>query len=277
MRRQIKALLLSSGTKAFVDKIESAVPLIRKWHRFEYEQHFLRVAKWERLFSGVYPTFEAANAAIPATRNNSYDNPDSAKFLGHKGSARSSDYPVLYWLGRLLPENPKVFDFGGYLGISYYSFKQYLSYPANLVWTIYDVPAVVEAGARLAGEKGEARLSFTTAVDRAQEFPLLLAFGSLQFPEQSFASLLRPLNPRPRHLLLNKLPLSDRDTFFTLHNMGPALAPYRVANRKEFLLSMDDLGYEVVDRWENPEFGCYIPGYPDHSVREFSGMYLRQK
>jgi len=196
MKRHIKALLLSPAAKTFVDRIESAVPLLRKWHRFEYEQHFLRVAKWERLFSGVYPTFAAAQAAIPATRNNSYDNPDSAKFLGHKGSVRSSDYPVLFWLDRLLSDNPSVFDFGGYLGISYYSFKQHLNYPTDLNWTIYDVPAVVDAGSKLAREKAETQLSFTTSFERAQEFPLLLAFGSLQFPVQSFASLLQPLPHR---------------------------------------------------------------------------------
>src|SRR5665213_2020411 len=118
MKRHMKALLLSPGAKKLIDRIEAAVPLIRKWHRFEYEEHFLRVAQWERLFSGVYPSFSAASKAIPNTRNNSYDNPGSATFLGHKGSIRSSDYPVLFWLSQLLPDNPKVFDFGGYLGIS---------------------------------------------------------------------------------------------------------------------------------------------------------------
>lgn len=277
MKRHIKALLLSPAAKKIVDRIEAAVPLLRKWHRFEYEQHFLRVAQWERLFSGVYPSFAAASAAIPKTRNNSYDNSDSATFLGHKGSVRSTDYPVLFWLSQLLPENPNVFDFGGYLGISYYSFETFLNYPANLQWTIYDVPAVVAAGSRLVAEKQRPQLSFTTDFTRAQNSSLLLAFGSLQFPEQTLADFLRSLPNRPRHLLLNKLPLTDLATFYTLHNMGPALCPYRVANREEFLQSMDALGYEVVHSWEDAEFGCYIPFYPDHSVRAYSGMYLRQR
>lgn len=55
------------------------------------------------------------------------------------------------------------------------------------------------------------------------------------------------------------------------------MAPYLVANRDEFLQSAYDLGYELVDSWENPEFGCYIPFHPDHLVRPFSGLYLRQK
>ncbi len=278
MKQALKAMLLSQTTKEFVDKVERTVPLIRKWHRFEYEQHFMRVAEWERLFSGVYPSFAAANAAIPASRNNSYDNPESATFLGFKSSIRSSDYPVLFWLDKLLPQNPRVFDFGGYLGISYYSYQKLLDYPANLQWTIYDVPAVAAAGAKLAEEKDERRqLSFTTDVKRAQEFPLFLSFGSLQFPESTFAEIFGQFSTMPSHVLINKLPFTERETFYTLHNMGPALAPYRVANRAEFLQSAYDLGYELVDSWDNPEFGCYIPFHPDHSVRAFSGLYLRQK
>jgi putative methyltransferase (TIGR04325 family) len=278
MKKAIKAMLLSPTTKNFVDKVEGAVPLIRKWHRFEYEQHFMRIAAWERLFSGVYPSFAAAKAAIPADRNNSYDNPASATFLGYKSSIRSSDYPVLFWLEKLLPQNSRVFDFGGYLGISYYSYQKLLEYPANLQWTIYDVPAVAAAGAKLAEEKDARRqLTFTTALERAQEFPLFLSFGSLQFPESTFAEIFRKFSTLPTHVLINKLPFTDLQTFYTLHNMGPALSPYRIANRDEFLQSADDLGYELVDSWDNPEFGCYIPFHPDHCVREFSGLYLRQK
>lgn len=275
MKRHIKALLLSPAAKKFVDTIEAAFPPIRAWHRFEYGQHFLRTAQWERLFSGVYPSFAAATAAIPKTRHSSYDNPESATFLGHKAAIRSTDYPVLFWLSQLLPQNPRVFDFGGYLGISYYSFERFLQYPPDLQWTIYDVPAVVSAGTALAEKKQCPQLTFTTDFSRAQNFPLLLAFGSLQFPEQTIAESLESLPTRPQHLLLNKLPLTDRETFYTLHNMGPAMSPYRIANREDFLRSLDALGYKLIDEWENPELGCIIPFHPVHSVRAFSGMYLR--
>jgi putative methyltransferase (TIGR04325 family) len=275
MKRHIKALLLSPVAKKIVDIIEVAFPPIRTWHRFEYEQHFLRTAQWERLFSGVYSSFAAATAAIPKTRHNSYDNPASATFLGHKAAIRSTDYPVLFWLSQLLPQNSRVFDFGGYLGISYYSFERFLHYPSDLQWTIYDVPAVVSAGTTLAERKNCPQLTFTTDFSRAQNFSLLLAFGSLQFPEQTLAECLRALPTRPQHLLLNKVPLADRETFYTLHNMGPALSPYRIANREEFLQSFDTLGYKLIDEWENPELGCVIPFHPTHSVRAFSGMYLQ--
>lgn len=277
MKRRIKALLLTPAARILVEKIEAAVPPLRSWHRFAYEQHFLRIARWERLFSGVYPSFAAALAAIPPGRNNSYDNPDSATFLGHTASVQSSDYPALFWLSQLLPQNPNVFDFGGYLGISYYSFEKFLAYPQTLQWTIYDVPAVVAAGTKLAEAKGRRNLFFTNSFERAEQSSLLLAFGSLQFPERTLAEFLQPLARRPHHLLLNKLPLTEGKTFFTLHNMGPALSPYRIANREEFLQSLAALDYEPVASWENLEFGCSIPFHPAHSIPAFSGMYLRHK
>jgi putative methyltransferase (TIGR04325 family) len=276
VKRQLKAWLLSPSMKRAVDRVESAVPLIAKWHRFEYEQHFLRVSKWERLFSGVYPSFAAAAASIPAGRPNSYDNEESSRFLGHKTSLRASDYPVLFFLDRLLREHRRVFDFGGYVGLSFYSFERLLQYPAGLAWKIYDLPSVVATGQRIAAEKAETRLTFTTSFADAEDFPILTAFGSLHFPEQTFDYFLAQLRQRPKHILINKLPLTDLPTFYTVHNMGPALTPYRIQNRKEFLEAIGGFGYELVDTWECGDFACYIPGYPDHSVKAFSGLYFRR-
>lgn len=277
MKRQLKAFLLSPAMKRAVDGLERAVPLVAKWHRFEYEQHFLRISRWERLFSGVYPSFAAAEASIPAGRPNSYDNDASSRFLGHKTSLRASDYPVLFFLDRLLREYDRIFDFGGYTGLSFYSFERLLRYPDNLQWKVYDLPAVVETGRRIAAEKGEARLTFTTSFADAASFPILTAFGSLHFPEQTFDTFLASLTQRPQHILINKLPLSDIPTFYTVHNMGPALTPYRIQNRKEFIDSVTGLGYDLVESWESGDFACYIPGYPDHSVKAFSGLYFRQR
>lgn len=277
MNRRMRALLLSPGAKRFVDRMEAAVPLIRKWHRFEYEEHFLRVAKWERMFSGVYPTYAAAFAAIPATHRAGHNSTEAAQFLDTKSSIRPSDYPVLFWLARLLPENPRVFDFGGNTGVSYFSFEHLLNYQDKMEWTVYDVPAVVRAAENLAAKKKIQHLRFTVSMQEAEQASLLLVLGSAQFTEQPFVEILRSLSPRPGHLIFNKIPLGEGETFFTLNNFGPAIAPYRVANRAEFLQSLAGLGYEVIDQWENPDYACYIPFYPDHAIRAFSGMYLRRK
>lgn len=64
---------------------------------------------------------------------------------------RLCDYPLLHWLSRLFFEMPDgvrtgVFDLGGHVRIVYYAFRKCLDYPAQLRWTVHDVPNVIEAG-----------------------------------------------------------------------------------------------------------------------------------
>lgn len=236
------SILVSPQSKTFVDKLESSFPLIAKWHRFQYEEYFSKVAGWNRIFRGVYPSFQDAIESIPQEASIGYDNILSATCLGHVASANSNDYPVIYWLDKLLGSNFEIFDFGGYLGNSYYSYLKYLTYHPDLHWNIFDVPAVVAEGKRLAEEKGVSHLNFTKDFQEAEHASLFLAFGSLQFPEQTLIQYHQKLKVLPRHLLLNKTPLWDGETFYTVHNMGPSLMPYRISNRSEFIGSLTSLG-----------------------------------
>jgi putative methyltransferase (TIGR04325 family) len=277
MRDRVTALLFSSMSKRAVDQLERLVPPLRKWHRFAYEEHFFRAAKWERLFHGVYPTFEAAERAIPAGAQVGFDNDDAAHFLGHKGSIFPSDYPVLFWLEKLLPENKRVFDFGGYLGISFYTYKKVMTYPADLHWTVFDVPAVVTAGRQLALEQRESQLTFTGDLSEASRADILLAAGSIHFCREEFSDELQSLTARPKHILINKLPLVEAEPFVTLHNMGPAFCPYKIMNRTAVVQSILDCGYELINSWSNPDLSCYIPFHPERTVRAYTGMYFRRK
>lgn len=272
-----KSVLLSSQAKAFANWLENHVPFVRQWHRFAYEEHFFRVAKWERLFHGVYPDYASASKAIPERFNVGYDNADAATFLGQNASVRSSDYPVLFWLIRLLPENYRVLDFGGYLGISYRAYAPFLSYPTGLTWTVYDVPAVVAKGKELLASHPDPRLSFTTDFMKAADADILLAAGSLQFCERDFSLYLAGLPRLPRHLLINKTPIIEGEQFVTLHSMGVALTPYRVFQEKQFMDSLVRLGYRLVDQWKNEDFACMIPFDLERSVNAFSGMYFTRE
>ena len=269
-----KSILLSAQAKAFANWIENHVPFVRQWHRFAYEEHFFRVAKWERLFHGVYPDFATAAKAIPNRFNFGYDNSDAAAFLGQNASVRSSDYPVLFWLNRLLPQNHRVLDFGGYLGISFRAYARLLKYPPDLTWTIYDVPAVVAKGTELLTSHPEPALSYTTDFAQAANSDIVLAAGSLQFCERDFSEYLAALPRLPQHLLINKTPMTDGDPYVTLHSMGVALTPYRIFQEKQFVNSLAKLGYHLIDQWKNEDFACMIPFDLDRSVNAFSGMYL---
>jgi putative methyltransferase (TIGR04325 family) len=274
--RSLRSVLQSGQARTFALWLEAHVPFVREWHRVAYEEHFFRVSRWERLFYGVYPDFASAEKAIPKQFPIGYDNPEASSFLGHKLSIRSSDYPILFWLRCLLEENDKVFDFGGYLGISYWSYAPLIDFPASLSWTVYDVPAVVEKGKEMQLVRPSSALSYTTDFSEAAKADILLASGSLQFCVRDLADYLSELKSLPKHLLINETPMVSTEPFVTLQNMGPALAPYRILQKQQFIDSLTNLHYRVVDQWQNDDFACVIPFEPDRTVRAFTGMYLRR-
>ncbi len=169
------------------------------------------------LFRGVFPTFEAAQQAAPASRPVGYDNPSSAAMYADRTRRiHSHDYPTLFWLGKLLAEGcTRVFDLGGHIGLSYYAYRDYLDYPAGLRWLVHDVPAVVENGRRIAAEQGAGALSFDERFESAEGQEVLFSAGALQYLPQTLAERLAQLASPPRHLVLNLLPLHDRLSYFT--------------------------------------------------------------
>jgi putative methyltransferase (TIGR04325 family) len=230
---------------------------------------------WPGAYHGVYPTFAAAIAAAPKAKLG-FNHVELADIYDHRlHKAFPSDYPVLFWLDRLLHENRSVFDWGGHIGVSYYAYQRYLTLPEDLRWRVCEVPEIAKAGARLAAEKGEGRLTFTTEPSEASGFRILIAAGSLQYLETSLASDLQALEQRPEHLLINKLPLYDGDDFVTLQNTVHSFNPYKIQNRRNFVQSILALGYEAVDEWETPDMACRIPLHPEHSIRAYSGFYFR--
>jgi putative methyltransferase (TIGR04325 family) len=249
------------------------IPLLRAPLQLAYEQYFNRVHGAARLFSGIYPDFEAARRAIPPDRLQGYDNPASAKVLAHEMfRVLPMDYPILFWLNRLLPDCALLFDWGGNIGLSYFSFRKHLRYPPNLTWLVSDLPAVIAEGTATAAGLDAPGLQFTTAVERLAESDILLASGVLHFIEAPFDTL-RAQRALPRQMLLNKVPVYPLKSAVTLQNMGTALLPYHLFNESEFTAEFRSLGYRLVDEWET-ELGCHIPFHPEHSIRAYKGYYF---
>jgi putative methyltransferase (TIGR04325 family) len=250
------------------------LPLVGGVLRRDYEERFAN-NRFGNLFRGVYASFAEAQASVPPTRPVGYDNTEAAAMYRDRTErVHPTDYPVLFWLDRLLPSVRRLFEFGGHVGVAYYAYRRYLRAPEGLQWTVCDVPAVVEAGRALARERGAEGLAFTTAPGEADGADLFFASGSLQYVEAPLAELLRPLARRPAHVVVNMTPLHPARTFVTLNSIGTAFCPYLVQGREAFVRGLEGLGYRLVDSWENPEKGCPIPFHPEHSLRGYTGMYL---
>jgi putative methyltransferase (TIGR04325 family) len=112
-------------------------------------------------------------------------------------------------------------------------------------------------------------------VRRCRRLRPALISGTVQYVEQDFDALLPPLPNKQRHLLINRVPLSDRPTYFTVQDIGTARCPYRVANRADFIASLQAFGYALVNSWSCPGLACRVLFRPGRTVSSYAGMYLR--
>lgn len=267
--------MLSGLTDRLADEA-ARIPLLRPILSYGYRHRFNTASGRVRLFNGIYPDFPSALRDIPANRLQGYDNEASALRLAHERfRICPSDYPIMFWLQKLLPECKLLFDFGGNVGISYFGYRKYMQYPSTLTWLICEVPAVAALGVQIAREESATHLRFTTTLDELPRADILLAAGSLQFIEKPFERL-RSVAALPPHVLLNKVPVRELPAAVTLHNMGTAMCPYHLFNRTQFVTNFQALGFELVDEWETPDLSARIPLFREHSVRAYTGFYVRK-
>jgi putative methyltransferase (TIGR04325 family) len=250
-------------------------PGVRFVVRLAYRPYFAKASGKRRLFSGVYPTFEAARTAAPRSKPADYD--DSAYgYVTNHNFVNPSDYPILYWLSQVIPPCTSLADFGGNVGMAYYSFRKYLPLPRDFRWIVYDLPYIVEAGKKVREtEEHREQLSFTTDLEQLNGVEIFYAAGCLQYVQEPLSTILLKLTHKPKHLLLNKLPISQTSAYYTLQNTGTAFCPYRVLNHQELVQSLSTLGYGLVDLWTNPDMPLIIPDAVTYSLRAFSGMYFK--
>ncbi len=242
----------------------------------EYEDYFSSATD-KNLFRGVYPDFNKALSTAPDTKETGYDHSEPAKMYKDRlEQIYPSDYPVIFWLERAFKKGAtSIIDFGGHIGVAYYAYQNYISYPDNLNWLVCDVEEVTLEGRRVAERKGGKGLEFTTDVKDGDGKDVFFASGSLQYMENSLASMLANYKNLPQHIIVNLLPVHDEEEFYTLQNIGYSFCPYHIFKTDEFVDAVLNLGYEIVDKWNNPEKECQIPFHERHSLEHYSGFYFR--
>lgn len=211
------------GRKSLVQSIKD-LPGVRSLREARFARAFRQAGGG--LHYGVFPTFQAAQRAAPANLGVGFNRSSLTRVYDYRMEhAMPSDYPVLFWLAKILTPTARIFDYGGHIGISFHCFQRYLGYPPGLAWRVCDVPTIIEEGARLAKERGATQLSFTTAFTEVDGADILLALGSLQFIEQDLWALLSRISKKPRHILVSKIPLYEGPTFFTSRTRATRSTP----------------------------------------------------
>lgn len=259
--------------------MESAeLPGLRTLAKPLYRRMFSRPYRDGNAYFGVFDSRAQALAAAPALPT-TYDQPSSGgMYLDRHHTIRVSDYPVVHWLSRLLAEGRhRIFDLGGHIGVSYYGFRRYLTYPQTLQWCVHDVPAVVDAGRVWAEQYDPERLlRFADVPDAANGHDVLISSGALQYLDYTLPELLSRLESPPPHVLVNLTPIHPEHGYVTLQNIGKAVLPYRVMAKSELVDAMAELGYVVADQWQSQERHLKVPFEPNYNLDHYSGFYFRR-
>ncbi|MGO4221871.1 TIGR04325 family methyltransferase [Lysobacter sp. TAF61] len=259
--------------------VESAeLPVLRLIGKPLYWRTFSKPCIEGNSYFGAFQTREQALAAAPSLPT-SYDQPATGNlYLDRHERIRVSDYPVVHWLTRLLAQGRhRIFDLGGHIGVSYYGFRRFLTYPQSMEWRVHDVPAVVDAGRAWAQENDPDRmLDFADTPDAASGHDVLISSGALQYLEYTLPELLARLDEPPPHVLVNMTPMHPQRGFITLQNIGEAVLPYRVEAKPEFIASMEQLGYQLEDQWSSWERNLTVPFEPGCTLNYYSGFYFRR-
>lgn len=241
-----------------------------------YRREFAR-RRHMNSYCGVYPTRAEAEAAVPPSAPATYDIEEAGSMYDYElATLRNFDYPALFWFSRLLEMGQRrFFDLGGHVGLSYYAFQHYLTFPAGMRWQVHDVPAVMRRGRALAAARDERHMLEFVDLDAGAGADVLMAKGSLQYLDYTLPDLLQW--QRPAHVLVNLTPMHPNRSFFTLQNIGIAICPYRITALPAFLADVRSLRYRLVERWEHPERTVRVPFHPECYVDRYYGFCFRRE
>lgn len=203
-----------------------------------------------RRFRGRFATFADAMAGVRPGLLAGYDN-DAVSEVAYADMCRLElwDYPVLFWLDRLVGQASGLLDIGGHMGTKYRAFSPRLHLPAGFDWAVHDVPAIVRAGRARALREGLRGISFHDRLEQAPATGIVLASGLLQYLDEPFARLVDRLPERPRHVILNKVATREGPTVVTLEQFPGAEVPYIVRDHAGFTASLAAMGYAIRDSW----------------------------
>lgn len=227
-------------------------------------------------FVGAYSNRTEIEAALARFGTSGYDD-DAIADVSFEVMCRRAvwDYPILFWLSRLLPKHPALLDAGGHLGTKYIAFSDLLDL-GSVHWTVYDLPGIVRAArARQAAGLIPSGIGFADRLEDAPGADILLVSGLLQYLGMPFPDFVASLQRRPQFILVNKVALSPGSERYSIERIGQARVAYRLRNRAHWNAEIAKMGYEVLDSWTIPELGHVIPTHPWLGRSENRGYVLQ--
>jgi putative methyltransferase (TIGR04325 family) len=271
-----------NSIKQTLRRLVEETPILR-----DYYYYYWLFPRNPNLYRYVFFSFAEALAAVPSDALSGYNYREfydsRLTDLTEVEKLKPIDYPVLVWLRQAFLDSSRVFDLGGTTGYGYYAYRKYIAFPENIHWTVCEVPAIAEVGKELMDLIPSPGLSYTTSLSEAQG-EIFYSCGMLQYFEESLAEMLSQWQVKPRHLVINHIPLYEGENYVTLQR--PLLVrspsnfvsylPFKIQNRTRFIDDLLTLGYELVDSWQQDR-QCFIPFHPERFVDAFHGFYFRYR
>ncbi|BHH86272.1 methyltransferase, TIGR04325 family [Desulforhopalus sp. 52FAK] len=246
---------------------------------------YLQMAK-NRLgisYRGIYDSYNDAKKALPTNKPGFYDviNKNKATNIetekqGLDVRFQDMDYPVLYWLTKLMKKNSIVLELGGNIGHFFYTFETFSLYPSGVQWIIAELREAVLLGRKIAEERNEQRLTFVES-DKMYNLgvsEILLTSGTLQYMDISLPQLLNEFQTLPPHVIVHNLPSHKDMSYWTLQNLEVCEVPYRIYSQEELLREMKNLGYGLEAQWKYDR-KVEVPYHLDMQVEGYLGYYFR--
>jgi putative methyltransferase (TIGR04325 family) len=268
--------------KTIKDKIKAFL------HIFPYGKDIslLLFAKREGIsYRGYFKSHEEALRKLSKSQAKEYDilNKKKASDAKHEESTldnffHDADYPLLFWLSKLMVNQQNILEFGGSVGHFFYSAQKFQPFPDDINWTIAELPAAVDLGKKLAAKRGEKRLEFMDS-ERITEAPpadIFVTAGALQYTQTDLPDVLSLLKELPTHVLFHHSPCHGERSFWTLQNLGLCEVPYFVHSIKTLKEKMEALGYEVRAQWKKDRT-VEIPFHLNKSIEGYLGFYFELK
>uniref|UniRef100_E6PV52 Methyltransferase, TIGR04325 family n=1 Tax=mine drainage metagenome TaxID=410659 RepID=E6PV52_9ZZZZ len=243
------------------------------------QRNFFAKPGWYATHLGAFNSFGEANEyikkySIPAGFKLNHD-----EWLKERMKLSSHDYPVLFWLYNILNSKnlTTIFDFGGSVGVSYYAFSKYFTFSSNLLWTVCELPEVVDSGNRIKEHLDGEHLFFTTDQQLMQKADIFYTAGAIHYIEEKLPELLEKYNARPEYIIVNKIPLSPASEFVTIENGGGSgCYPCKIERESSFIASMKNIGYAEQDRWKCVEHKMNVILHPELSFTSFRGFVFKK-
>jgi len=214
-------------------------------------------------FAGAFADRTAALASLPPQSRAGYDD-DAVTDVSFATMCKIApwDYPILFWLQRLITDGYRIVDAGGHLGTKYIAFDPLLDL-GRTDWTVFDLPAVISAARKKQARHDlPAQIRFQDDLAATGAADMLLASGLLQYLDMPFADLIKALPAPPKHILLNKVAMHERAALVTLEQIGPNRVPYQIRDRRAFEAELTRAGYAVHDTWLIPDLSHTIATHP---------------